>query len=119
MAKPEPNTLYNNYGSNRTLYTRESSATGWFVAIIVVLSLLAIGYLIFSDPRGGIISATKYPLVFTSLLDATVVSTEESTITLKQTDGTCVALESQTYSEMWYQLVECPGATNAVATPAS
>jgi len=34
---------------NKPAYTRESSATGWFVGIIVALALLAIGYLVFTQ----------------------------------------------------------------------
>src|SRR6187551_1916852 len=47
MAVPERDTVYSS-DDNRTTYTRESSATGWFVGIIVALALLAIGYLVFS-----------------------------------------------------------------------
>ena len=50
MATPDRDTAYTTDGVNRTstTYTRESSATGWFVGIIVALALLAIGYLVFS-----------------------------------------------------------------------
>jgi hypothetical protein len=48
MATPDRDTVYSTDGVNRTTYTRESSATGWFVGIIVALALLAIGYLVFS-----------------------------------------------------------------------
>ena len=50
MATPDRDTVYTTDGVNRTstTYTRESSATGWFVGIIVALALLAIGYLVFS-----------------------------------------------------------------------
>ena len=51
MAIPERDTVYNN-DANRTVYTRESSGTGWFVGIIVALALLAIGYLVFSANSG-------------------------------------------------------------------
>jgi cytoskeletal protein RodZ len=51
MATPERDTAYTNDG-NRTVYTRESNGTGWFVGIIVVLALLAIGYLVFSANTG-------------------------------------------------------------------
>lgn len=51
MATPERDTVYTNDG-NRTVYTRESSGTGWFVGIIVALALLAIGYLVFSANSG-------------------------------------------------------------------
>jgi hypothetical protein len=51
MATPERDTGYTNDGT-RTVYTRESNGTGWFVGIIVVLALLAIGYLVFSANSG-------------------------------------------------------------------
>lgn len=51
MATPERDTVYTTDG-NRTVYTRESNGTGWFVGIIVVLALLAIGYLVFSANSG-------------------------------------------------------------------
>src|SRR6478609_8763996 len=47
MATPERDNIYTNDG-NRTVYTRESNSTGWFVGIIVALALLAIAYLVFS-----------------------------------------------------------------------
>ena len=52
MATPERDTVYTNDGTNRSVYTRESSSTGWFVGIIVALALLAIGYLVFSANSG-------------------------------------------------------------------
>lgn len=52
MAIPERDTVYSNDGTNKTVYTRESSSTGWFVGIIVALALLAIGYLVFSANSG-------------------------------------------------------------------
>lgn len=52
MAIPEPDTVYTTEGTNRSVYTRESSSTGWFVGIIVALALLAIGYLVFSSNTG-------------------------------------------------------------------
>ena len=48
MANPDRDTVYSNDGTNRTVYTRESNSTGWFVGIIVALALLAIAYLVFS-----------------------------------------------------------------------
>jgi hypothetical protein len=48
MATPDRDTVYTTDGANRVTPTRESSATGWFVGIIVALALLAIGYLVFS-----------------------------------------------------------------------
>lgn len=54
MAIPERDTVYTNDGNrtDKTIYTRESSSTGWFVGIIVALALLAIGYLVFSANSG-------------------------------------------------------------------
>ena len=55
MATPERDTVYTNDGTtrtDRTVYSRESSSTGWFVGIIVALALLAIGYLVFSANSG-------------------------------------------------------------------
>ena len=52
MAAPERDTVYTTDGTNRSVYTRESSSTGWFVGIIVALALLAIGYLVFSANSG-------------------------------------------------------------------
>jgi hypothetical protein len=52
MATPERDTVYTNDGTSRTVYTRESNGTGWFVGIIVALALLAIGYLVFSANSG-------------------------------------------------------------------
>ena len=57
MAIPERDTVYSNDG-NRTVYTRESSGTGWFVGIIVALALLAIGYLVFSANSGSSTTTT-------------------------------------------------------------
>jgi hypothetical protein len=58
MAVPERDTVYSSDDANRTVYTRESSATGWFVGIIVALALLAIGYLVFSANSGPSTSTT-------------------------------------------------------------
>ena len=57
MATPERDTVYTNDG-NRTVYTRESNGTGWFVGIIVALALLAIGYLVFSANSGPATTTT-------------------------------------------------------------
>lgn len=52
MANPDRDNLYSTDNTNRSVYTRESNGTGWFVGIIVVLALLAIGYLVFSANTG-------------------------------------------------------------------
>lgn len=51
MATPESDNVYTS-DANRTVYSRESNGTGWFVGIIVALALLAIGYLVFSANSG-------------------------------------------------------------------
>jgi len=48
VANPDRDTAYTNDVTNRSVYTRESNSTGWFVGIIVALALLAIAYLVFS-----------------------------------------------------------------------
>lgn len=58
MAAPERDTVYTTDGTNRSVYTRESSSTGWFVGIIVALALLAIGYLVFSANSGPTTTTT-------------------------------------------------------------
>lgn len=63
MAAPERDTVYSSDDTTRTTYTRESSATGWFVGIIVALALLAIGYLVFSANSGPSTPATTSPAV--------------------------------------------------------
>lgn len=51
MATTERETINKSDGTTTT-YTRESRGTGWFVGVIVVLALLAIGYLIYSSNMG-------------------------------------------------------------------
>lgn len=48
MAMPERDTVYTSNRTEHPVYTRESSATGWFVGIVVALALLAIAYLVFA-----------------------------------------------------------------------
>lgn len=74
MATPERDTVYSNDGTNRTIYTRESSATGWFVGIIVALALLAIGYLVFSANSGPAttVDVNNTPAVTTPMVEPAV-----------------------------------------------
>lgn len=58
MAHVDRDTTYRNDGVNRTVHTRETNSTGWFVGIIVALALLAIGYLVFSANSGPSTSTT-------------------------------------------------------------
>lgn len=64
MATPDRDTVYTNDGTNRTVYTRESNSTGWFVGIIVALALLAIAYLVFSaNSQPSTTTITNSPVV--------------------------------------------------------
>jgi len=73
MATPERDTVYTTDGTDRTVYTRESSSTGWFVGIIVALALLAIGYLVFSANSGT--STTTTTVNNTPAVEAPATST--------------------------------------------
>jgi hypothetical protein len=80
-AVPERDTVYTtDDGLNRTTttYTRESSATGWFVGIIVALALLAIGYLVFSANSGPSTSTTVNN---TPAIEAPATGTETAPMT--------------------------------------
>ncbi len=69
MADPDRDTVYRDgTGTNRTIYTRESNSTGWFVGIIVALALLAIAYLVFSansQPASTSVDVNNTPAVTT------------------------------------------------------
>lgn len=88
MAVPERDTVYTTDGTNRTTptYTRESSATGWFVGIIVALALLAIGYLVFSANSGPSTSTTT--VNNTPAVEAPATTTEPAPMTTAPATGT-------------------------------
>jgi hypothetical protein len=66
VANPDRDTVYSNDGVNRTVYSRESNSTGWFVGIIVALALLAIAYLVFSaNTQPSTIDVNNSPAVTT------------------------------------------------------
>lgn len=53
MANPDRDSTYrDDTTTNRTVYSRRSNATGWFVGIVVALALLAIGFLVFNANTG-------------------------------------------------------------------
>jgi len=58
MTNNDRDTVYTNNNTERSVYTRDSNGTGWFVGIIVALALLAIGYLVFSANSGSNTAAT-------------------------------------------------------------
>ena len=100
MATPERDTIYSNDG-NRTVYTRESNGTGWFVGIIVALALLAIGYLVFSANSGP-----------STTVDVNGTPAIEAPATAPMTEAPAVAPEAA-------PMTEAPAATPAPATDAA
>lgn len=74
MATVDRDTVYTQDGTNRTVYTRETNSTGWFVGIIVALALLAIAYLVFSansQPTTTTVDLNNTPAVTTTTPDTT------------------------------------------------
>ncbi len=85
MAAPDRDTAYSADGTNRTTttYTRQSSATGWFVGIIVALALLAIGYLVFSannQPATTGVEVNNNPALIEPAAPATTPMTETAPV---------------------------------------
>jgi hypothetical protein len=84
MATPDRDPLYGN-DTNRTVYTREGNGTAWFIGIIVVLALLAIGYLVFSANSGSAPSSTvntnNAPAVTTPAPDTSTTPSVEAPAT--------------------------------------
>ena len=76
MATPDRDTVYTNDGTNRTIYSRESNSTGWFVGIIVALALLAIAYLVFSaNSQPSTTTVNNTPAVTNTLPPADTTTT--------------------------------------------
>lgn len=91
MAIPERDTIYSAETPNRTVYTRESSATGWFVGIIVALALLAIGYLVFSansGPAPTTVDVNNTPAITTQVPADTSTQPMTDTTTAPMTETT-------------------------------
>ena len=82
MANPDRDTVYSNDGVNRTVYTRESNSTGWFVGIIVALALLAIAYLVFSaNSQPSTVDINNSPAVTTPAPADTLPAPADTTTT--------------------------------------
>ena len=108
MAIPERDTVYTTDGTNRSVYTRESSSTGWFVGIIVALALLAIGYLVFSANSGP-----STPSTTVDVNNTPAVTTETTPMApAPATDSTPIVVEPA-------PMVEAPATTPAPATDAA
>jgi hypothetical protein len=113
MATPDRDTVYTNDGVNRTVYSRESSSTGWFVGIIVALALLAIGYLVFSANSGPSTSSTTVnntPAIEAPATDTTVTPSVEAPAPATET----TPMETAPATETPAPAVEAP-ATDATA----
>lgn len=82
MATPDRDTVYSNDGVNRTVYTRESNSTAWFVGIIVALALLAIAYLVFSaNSQPATVDINNSPAVTTPAPVDTLPAPADTTTT--------------------------------------
>jgi hypothetical protein len=82
VANPDRDTVYSNDGVNRTVYTRESNSTGWFVGIIVALALLAIAYLVFSaNSQPTTVDINNSPAVTTPAPTDTLPAPADTTTT--------------------------------------
>ena len=82
MANPDRDTAYSNDGVNRTVYTRESNSTGWFVGIIVAMALLAIAYLVFSaNSQPSTVDVNNSPTVTTPAPADTLPAPADTTTT--------------------------------------
>lgn len=90
MANPDRDTVYTNDGVNRTVYSRESNSTGWFVGIIVALALLAIAYLVFSaNSQPTTVDVNNSPTVTTPApVDTLPAPTDTTTTPMAPADTT-------------------------------
>jgi hypothetical protein len=114
MANPDRDTVYTNDGTNRTIYSRESSSTGWFVGIIVALALLAIGYLVFSANSGP--STTSTTVNNTPAIESPV--TDPTTSTTPMTEAPAPAVDAAPATEA-PPATETPAVEPAPAAPAA
>jgi len=126
MAIPERDTVYSNDGTNKTVYSRESSSTGWFVGIIVALALLAIGYLVFSansgpsTPAGTSVDVNNTPAV-TAPADTgtTPAPMTEAPATGTETTPMAPAAEPAAPATEAAPAADAPAATAPAAEPAA
>ena len=101
MATPDRDTVYTNDGTNRTIYSRESNSTGWFVGIIVDLALLAIAYLVFSaNSQPSTTTVNNTPAVTTpapaDTTPAPVTNNNTNTTPMAPADNSGTAVTPQT-----------------------
>lgn len=105
VTQGERYTGHSHENDSHTVYTRESTSTGWFVGIIVALGLLAIAYLVFSANSQP---STAPAPVYSGLFGATVVGDGQALL-LKKESGTCVSLAFKQEPKV----VDCPTADPA------
>jgi hypothetical protein len=116
MATPERDTIYTNDG-NRTVYTRESNGTGWFVGIIVALALLAIGYLVFSANSGPSTSVDVNST--TPAVETTAPMTEAPAATPSAAPMTEAPAATPAPATEAAPAVEAPASTTTTTAPAT
>ena len=112
MAVPDRDTVYSTDDVTKTVYTRESSATGWFVGIVVALALLAIGYLVFSANSGP--STTTTTVNNTPAIEAPAMGTE----TAPMVETTPMAPATEAPAPVEAAPAETAPVTEAPAAPA-
>jgi hypothetical protein len=119
MATPERDTVYTQDG-NRTVYTRESNGTGWFVGIIVALALLAIGYLVFSANSGPTttVDVNGTPAIETPATDPVVAPAPMTEAPAPATD-TAPMTEAPAPATDAAPAVEAPAPATDAAAPAA
>src|SRR5690606_2041466 len=119
MATPERDTVYTQDG-NRTVYTRESNGTGWFVGIIVALALLAIGYLVFSANSGPTttVDVNGTPAIETPATDPVVAPAPMTEAPAPATD-TAPMTEAPAPATDAAPAVEAPSPATDAAAPAA
>jgi cytoskeletal protein RodZ len=117
MAIPERDTVYTEDG-NRTVYTRESSGTGWFVGIIVALALLAIGYLVFSANSGPSTPATDSTSVSVETPAAPAVTDAAPMVEAPAVESTTPAAPATDAAPAAEPATPAAPATEPTATPA-
>jgi hypothetical protein len=116
--------MYSNDGVNRTVYTRESNSTGWFVGIIVALALLAIAYLVFSansQPSTTNLDVTTPPATTTVVppADTTVLPPADTNTTPMAPADTAPAISTPPADTSAAPIESAPAASTPPAADAS
>ncbi len=124
MADPDRDTVYGS-DRNRTIYTRESNSTGWFVGIIVALALLAIAYLVFSaNSQPSSTTVNNTPAVTTPAAPGGDTTTNNTTTPMAPADNGTTTTTLQTPAttapaDNGVSAAPSAPAANSAAAPAS